>query len=180
MRRLVSLAFLLGALLALLAPSAGASSGPDVVWDGQVWNHVYERQTPLHDASVDRYVEVALGYWHARGVQPCRPHLYVAPGLGGALGAAEPRGKGYVVGCNLWVLDEYAHPSASVWEQAATCHIVIHEMGHLGGKGHSASGIMYPEYDGTSFARRSHGRLAGFDFCTKYVARRYNARLARR
>lgn len=103
-------------------------------------------------------VHVGDGFWGHRNVQmPCTPHVFLADDLSDKGDAAGYMvlGRGGAPGtedqCKLWLnrswirdnLDGRGNTgSVRYIGQREICQIVVHEMGHLAGLGHTQGGIM--------------------------------------
>jgi hypothetical protein len=128
MRRLA--VTVLAAVMLCGAASAHAGVGPPA--DGRVANN----------AMLDELVTVGTRFWQARDVTPCAtPTILLSDTLNNV---------GYSDGaCRIWiqtrvVRDQQKRPGA--WGPYL-CAVMTHELGHSGGLGHTATGVMSEAWD---------------------------------
>ena len=131
--------------LGLVAP-AGASSFPD--------------ERPANNPTLDAMVaEVGIPFWMSRGLTPCAvPEVMLAPDLGEFVGYAD--------GCRIWIKTEELRaaqrdPRSS---EPYLCLLVVHELGHTAGLGHSETGVMAAQASDVPWD------------CRRWVQRRVQAR----
>lgn len=105
-------------------------------------------------------VTVADNYWPA---SPCHGHatvLYVDQAKIDAVIPADPPGRhggvAFVEECTAWILKGM--------DPVSTCGMIVHELGHLAGLGHSVGGVMDPVHLHPPDAcyqlpGKSHGRV---------------------
>jgi hypothetical protein len=139
MARMHRLIPIIGIILAL-AVTAPAQAG------------TFPGERPANNATLNELVAIGETFWHERGVQPCpqdRLEVLLADDLDGAGGMAIPGG------CRVWfpVVDVafvQSHPASGRASASALCWVVVHELGHTAGLGHSESGVMSADGQGSA------------------------------
>ena len=155
-RQIITRAVVVGVtlLLGVVAP-AGAVSFPD--------------ERPAHNPTLDAMVaEVGIPFWVGRGLAPCAaPDVMLAPDLGEFVG--------YAQGCRIWIKTEELQAAQEDPRsfEPYLCLLVVHELGHTAGLGHSETGVMAAAASDVPWDCRQWVQR-------RVQARRLRARLARR
>lgn len=84
---------------------------------------------------------VATRFWDARGVFGGVPALYSAPSLVDPVNGVAAAGR--ALSGKVWVLSAFVK-SPYKDARAAFCMVLVHEVGHVRGLPHSATGVMAP------------------------------------
>jgi hypothetical protein len=149
-RQITIRALVVGVTLLLgLVPLAGATSFPD--------------ERPAHNPTLDAMVaEVGIPFWVGRGLTPCAvPEVMLAPDLGEFVGYAD--------GCRIWIKTEELQAAQRQPRESEPylCLLVVHELGHTAGLGHSETGVMAAQASEVPWD------------CHRWVQRRVQARMLR-